>query len=268
MDRTAIGTAASLLAEHRLSGQPFAGFPEALAPPDEAAGYGIQSALHEALSARGQGARVGWKIGCTTSIMQRYLDIDHPCGGGIMASTLFEEEGRVAADHLRRPGVECEIAVRLGRDLTAAEAPFDRDAVRPAVDSFSAAIELVDDRYADWRALPAATLIADDFFARGAVVGAARRDWQELDLAGLGGEMWINGESVGQGRGRDILGHPLEALAWLANHLTVGAGSQAAGLAAGEVVLLGSLVQTVWLSPGDRVEVSLEGLGGASVTIG
>jgi 2-keto-4-pentenoate hydratase len=72
--------------------------------------------------------------------------------------------------------------------------------------------------------------------------------------------MAINGREVGQGRGGDILGHPLEALAWLAN----GMSSRGRSLADGELVLLGSVVQTVWVEQGDRVEIGIEGLGRAS----
>ena len=76
---------------------------------------------------------------------------------------------------------------------------------------------MVDDRYADYTTLGTPTLIADDFFNFGCVLGPAVTDWRELnlDLASIGGRMLINGEDVGQGRGSDILGHPLEALAWL-----------------------------------------------------
>ena len=73
--------------------------------------------------------------------------------------------------------------------------------------------------------------------------------------------MTVNGAEVGEGRGRDILGHPLEALTWLANLKAREGG----GLATGEIVMLGSVVETKWLMRGDRVEVEIESLGRASV---
>src|SRR3954471_19013999 len=69
-------------------------------------------------------------------------------------------------------GIECEIAVRLGRDLSPADAPFTADKVAEAVESYMPAIEVVDERYADWPHTEAPTLIADDFFAAGCVLGA------------------------------------------------------------------------------------------------
>jgi 2-keto-4-pentenoate hydratase len=85
----------------------------------------------------------------------------------------------------------------------------------------------------------------------------AVRDWRRLDLARLGGRMLINGEEVGRGRGAMVLGHPLEALAWLANSRA----ARGLGLRRGEFVFLGSLVETKWLRAGDEVRIEIEELG-------
>ena len=61
----------------------------------------------------------------------------------------------------------------------------------------------------------------------------------------------------GRGTGADVLGHPHNALAWLANHLA----DEGKGLHAGQIVLTGSLVKTVWLNAGDSVKMELDGLG-------
>jgi 2-oxo-3-hexenedioate decarboxylase/2-keto-4-pentenoate hydratase len=119
------------------------------------------------------------------------------------------------------------------------------------VSSVSAAIEIVEDRYVDYATLDTPTLIADDFFGAGCVLGEPRTDWQSLDLAAVEATMSINGEHVGNGVGFDILGHPLEALRWLA---TARAG-RGFPLRAGEFVLLGSLVQTNWVERGDEILV-------------
>ena len=67
----------------------------------------------------------------------------------------------------------------------------------------------------------------------------------------------INGKEAGRGTGADVLGHPHNALAWLANHLA----DEGKGLHAGQIVLTGSLVKTVWLNAGDSVKMELDGLG-------
>jgi 2-oxo-3-hexenedioate decarboxylase/2-keto-4-pentenoate hydratase len=74
--------------------------------------------------------------------------------------------------------------------------------------------------------------------------------------------MLINGVEVGRGVGADILGHPLDALAWLADNMA----SRGRALKAGEFVTLGSLVATNWVAAGDEVLIEVEGLGEARAT--
>ncbi|MGH6900723.1 MAG: 2-keto-4-pentenoate hydratase [Geminicoccaceae bacterium] len=260
MTPSAIERAAELLAQARRARQSFERLPEDCRPPDLAAAYAVQDAQHARLTAAGCGAIAGHKIGCTTPVMQRFLAIDHPCAGGVFAPTVHHERGTFRHGDFRHVGVECEIAVRLAHDLPAAGAPYDRAHVATAIGACMTAIEVVDDRYEDYRSLDTPTLVADDFFNAACVLGAPVETWRELDLAAIRGRMTINGAEVGAGNGGDILGHPLEALAWLAN-TRAAHGRQ---LQAGEFVLLGSVVETRWLEAGDLIEVAIDGLGGAS----
>ena len=260
MTPEAIAHAAALLCAARIERRRLDRLPEACRPVDEASAYAVQDALHARLTAACWGAQAGHKIGCTTPVMQRFLNIAHPCAGGVFAPTAQQERGAFRHANFLHVGVECEIAVRLAQDLPAARTPYDRHAFADAVGACMAAIEVVDDRYEDYRSLDTPTLIADDFFNAGCVLGAPVETWRELDLAALRGRMSINGVEVGTGRGGDILGHPLEALAWLANALA----ARGQHLKAGEVVLLGSVVETRWVERGDRVEIEIDGLGSAT----
>jgi 2-keto-4-pentenoate hydratase len=252
--------AAEIIATARRNRTPLQPLAGDAAPTDEAEGYRIQDAVHDLLEAD-LGARVGYKIGCTSAVMQEYLDIPHPCSGGVFAKGVHESGASLRARDFVRVGVECEIAVRLARDLPATEAPFTAEWVAEAVEAYLPAIEIVDDRYADWRTLGAPTLVADDFFAAGCVLGNPVARSSAPDLLQVVGRARINGVEVGQGTGADVLGHPHHALAWLANHLAADDKS----LRAGEIVLTGSLVQTVWLKAGDAVMMELSGLGAVEV---
>ena len=256
-----IGTAADEIARARLSHTPLAPLHPFLRPADEAAAYAVQAALHERLEPI-FGRRVGYKIACTTPVMQQYLGIHSPCSAGVFANGVHKSGVALRFDDYRRIGVECEIAVRLGRDIPGGEAPFTAEGVRDAVVEYMAAIELVDDRYVDWRTTDPPTLIADDFFAAGCVLGEPVTD--PGDPAGLVGTTTINGVEVGRGKGRDVMGHPLNALAWLATSLA-GRGRP---LRAGEIVLLGSLVETKWLARADHVVIDIAGLGRVEMTAG
>jgi 2-oxo-3-hexenedioate decarboxylase/2-keto-4-pentenoate hydratase len=248
--------AAKAVASARRDLLPLQALGPAVAPRDEAEGYRIQEAVHAVL-AQDVGPLVGYKIGCTSAVMQRYLGIPHPCGGGMFSRGVHSSGVSLRHSEFVRVGVECEIAVRLARDLTPTGAAFTADSVVDAIDAYHPAIEIVDDRYADWRTIGAPTLVADDFFAAGCVLGNAVPRAAAPDLLDVTGVAFINGVEVGRGTGADVLGHPHAALAWLANHLAAGRKS----LRAGQIVLTGSLVQTVWLNAGDKARMELSGLG-------
>ena len=260
MDQAAASKAAEILSRARARGARMDALPESARPMDEADAYQVQALVQQKLSG-GYGALAGHKIGCTTPVMQSYLGIDNPCAGGVYAPMTHRGEGGYSFDALRHPGVECEIAAMLGLDLPPSGAPYDRRSVETAVDSVMASIEVVDDRWHDYKAIDTPSLIADDFFGLGCVLGPPV-PLAGLDLADVRGGMAVNGEPVGAGRGGDIMGHPLEALAWLANSLA----QRGRGMVAGEFVSLGSLVQTVWVNKGDVVTIDIAGLGKATAT--
>ena len=249
--------AAAFLAQARLARTRMSGLPPELRPADVAGGYRVQDALHVALAHAGLGGRAGYKIGCTTPVMQRFLDIDHPCAGGVFGTRVFRDSVTLPFDALLHVGVETEIVVVLGRDLPPRGAPYTRDEVRAAVSAIAAAIEVVDDRWDDFKRVDTPTLIADDFFNDAAVLGPLRPFDPSLDLGALRGTTRVNGTEVGRGVGADVLGHPLNALAWLANHLA----ARGPGLRAGEFVSTGSVVETKWVALGDDAVIEVEGLG-------
>lgn len=255
--------AAARLLDQRLSLAPITDLPEPMRPKDESEGYRLQKVLNGLLTVAGMGEQVGHKIGCTTSVMQAFLEIPNPCAGRIFEKTVLRDGGRVPRSGFVKLGIECEIAVELARDLSPQRAPFTREGVASAVGAVMAAIEIVDDRYRDFRTLGVPTLIADDFFDSGCVLGEPVRDWRRLDLTGLAGATFINGREVGRGTGALVMGHPFEALAWLANSR---ARHGLDPIRAGEFVLLGSVVETKWLDAGDEVRIEIESLG--ALTLG
>ena len=186
--------------------------------------------------------------------MQTYIGISSPCGGAILERTLFEDGAKLDRTNFARLGVECELGIRLSGDLAGA---IDHRSARRAIASCFAAIELVDERYADYRSLGPPTLIADNFFGAGCILGPENAAFDPMLLDRVRAAMTINGQPAGEGSGRDILGHPLDAFLWLADN----AAARGRPLRAGEFVLLGSVVRTQWLAPADRVTIENDTFG-------
>lgn len=225
---------------------------------DEA--YAIQRIFQAIETARGRGAIVGYKIGLTTPVMQKLCGVDEPCYGAIFASEIHQQRAKISAHDYCRIGVETEIAFQLGSDLPRGG---DRSRIAPAIESAMASIELIEDLCFDYKRLDAAALVAGNVWNAGAVVGRPVAEWRGLDLAQVTARLSINGQEIGSGNGRDVMGHPLNALAWLADKLAA-AGTP---LRRGMVVLTGSMVPIQYPVAADRVLVEISGLGAAELAV-
>jgi 2-keto-4-pentenoate hydratase len=193
--------------------------------------------------------------------MQAYLGLSAPLAAA-MPDRLRRQPG-AKVEHARycRIGIECEIAMVLERPLGGGATIGDAVA---AVGTIHPAIELVDDRYGgDYTGFGVPAIAADFAFHAGFVLGEASHYWRRLDLDAVRGVTRANGKVMGEGLGRDVMGHPMASLAWLANRLAP-LGKR---IEAGQIVMTGSLPLPYWAAPGDTIEISLEGLGAVGLSI-
>lgn len=251
-------TAANLMRDHGEKRKliPFARDCGALELPDA---YAIQHAFVERLHSL-HGRRVGYKIGLTSKRMQQMCGVDHPVAGVVLEKRLLRSGASLRLSDFARLGIEFEICVRLGRTLAPRGKPYEMQDVADAVDAVAPAFELIDDRHSPYP-LDLLSLVADNAWNEGIVLGEWRKIWP--DLADARGTVECNGLTVDQGQGRDVLGHPLEPLRWLANHL----GTQGHTLHAGEIVSTGSLVTTRFPAAGEHYRFTVDGLGEVEIGV-
>ena len=232
-------------------------------PLDERRGYELQEYVNRIITGAGMGPVVGHKIGCTTPVMQEFLGIRNPCAGAIFNQTVRYGGVDIPRSGFVKIGIECEMAVEIGKDINPEDGPFTDIDIYSSVSGVMAAIEMVDDRYANYKSLGVPALIADNFFNSGCILGDPITKWQKLDLVGIKGRTVINGIEVGFGNGRAVMGNPLRALGWLVNSKR----SLGQKIKKGDFVLLGSLVETKWLDKGDNAFIEIEGLGRLEVNV-
>lgn len=235
----------------------FQNLPEAIAPKTVEEAYDVQEALCKLWEPR-SGSIAGRKIATTTKVMQQLMGIDHPCMGTIFASRIHRSPASVAKGNYVNVRVECELAVRLGRDLPRRQAPYTRQSVREAVAEIMAAFELIEDRHADYKSSKALSLIADNAWNGGIVIGPGAPPPTGLDLDGIPGRLKRNGKEEATGQTDD----PMGALAWLANL----AAERGQPISAGMHVITGSVITTVDIAPGERLDFALDGVGATSMT--
>jgi 2-keto-4-pentenoate hydratase len=235
----------------------FRNLPEAIAPGSVAEAYAAQAALVELWGPQ-LGPVAGLKIATTTRIMQELMGIDHPCMGTIFGARVYASPAVVCKADYINVRVECELAVRLACDLPTTAAPYTRESVRAAVAEIMPAFELIEDRFADYRATRALSLIADNAWNGGIVLGPAMALPAGLELDGIPGALERDGKRSDTGKTDD----PLGALAWLANQ----AAACGRPMTAGMVVITGSVIPTVDIAVGERLDFTLEGIGATSLT--
>jgi 2-keto-4-pentenoate hydratase len=252
--------AEALMDEHRrrVTFRPFAA---AAGIANVADAYAAQREyVRRQMQTRGIGT-AGYKIGLTTPRMQAMCGIGSPVAGVILADRVHASGASLALSAYGHAGLEFEIAVRLARDLRSEGRPLTLADVADAVDAVAPAVEIIDDRSADYRTLDALSLIADNAWNAGVVHGPFVRP--PADLASVEATVFADGVLVDRGFGRDVLGHPFHSVAWLAGHLA----ETGDVLRAGEIVMTGSLVTTKFPDRSLAYRYELTGLGAVELAV-
>lgn len=261
MNEDSIHQRAAELIEAHATRQPFRPFTGSAALPSLRAAYAVQRCYITRLATQLGSSIAGYKIGLTSPRMQAMCGIDSPIAGRVLAHRLLADGATLRRADYGRLGIEFEIGVQLARDLPATLAPHNYESVALAVAAVAPAVEVVDDRAAEYQGLDMCSLVADNAWNAGVILGAWQTPWP--DLAALLGIVERNGAELDRGYGRDVLGHPLHALTWLANHLA----ESGEGLRAGDVVATGSIVPTRFPAGAEHYRYSLQGLGEISFSV-
>lgn len=231
--------------------------PPQIMPEDERTAYKVQDAFLKKL-VRKQGPLAGYKIALTSPQILAQTGLKGPVYGPIRRKRVFHEKAKIRAGKWTRLGAELEIIFIMGSDVPAPKAmPYDKDTIAPFVGDARAGFELIEDRGADYTRLTVNGLIMDVGWNGGSLIGRHNKNWRKLDLANLNGAISFDGKEVRAGHSGDVLGHPLNALAWLANKL----GEHGKTLKKGAIVSSGSMVACQFVPPGSTATGKIEGLG-------
>ncbi len=253
-----VAAAATLLADARRHGRPIDALPEAAAPRDLIEALAIQDALAKHIG----GVTIGWKIGATQRGLQAKLGLTHPFYGRIFAGTV-RATGCEISGATGQPILEAELAIRVARHFDPSRADWSAQSVAIAVEDVVPCIEINRPSFRDPFAMRGIDVIADNGSNAGLVLGAPIADWRGLDLAAIAVVFRVGGVERARGIGANVMGHPFEALAWLANDRA----RRGTPLAGGDIVATGSLMGFVAAKPGDVAEADFAGHGMVRCTI-
>ncbi len=200
------------------------------------------------------GRRIGHKIGLTSEAVQSWLGVSEPDFGGLLEDMLIPDGGVAPVSRLLQPRVEAEIAFVLSADLDMA-AITSAD-VLSATAFLLPALEIIDSRIANWT-IKYQDTIADNASSGLFVLGSTPVDPRGVSLGLAGMVMRQNGQVSSTGAGAACLGHPLNAVTWLANTMR----KLGQPLRRGEIILSGALGPVCDVRAGDEVEAHIAHLG-------
>ena len=218
--------------------------------------YAVQDNLVRGWTGGRAAAVAGYKVGLTSPAMQAMCGISSPIYGRILRDTVLPSGAEVPLAAHGRLGIEFEIAVRLNQDIDAGGAHARTlSGLGRLVDAICPALELIDDRDADYQCLDGPSIVANNSWNAGVVLGT----WQKLpaDLAQRGGRTYRDGAHVSQGRVGDALGNPLESVRWLLAELA----GHGISLPAGSIIMTGSIVQTCFPEHRENWRFEVDGMG-------
>lgn len=235
--------------------------PEGLSAAD---GECSRAKFNRLLEAR-LGKPVGYKAGLTNPAVQQRFGADAPVWGVLYGPMLLANGAVVEAAFGARPLFEADLLVRVADEaINRAQTPED---VLRAIDQVIPFIELPD-LVVQAPAPPklnGAAITAINVGARLGVLGTP------IAVAAGGGQAGLanalrdfvavvkgDGAEIDRGKGSDVLGHPLNAVVWLARDMA----RSGAALKKGDLVSLGSFSRLLPPKAGLAVEVVYQGLPG------
>jgi 2-keto-4-pentenoate hydratase len=188
----------------------------------------------------------GWKVARTNEELMREAGLTEPAYGPIFAEFIQETGHEYAAGAATVRAIECEFAVRLGKDLPASGAPYTTEQAAEAIATMHPAVEITGQRFAtrDKIGRPGTTM---DFAGNFSFVfGKGVADWRKFDLPNHPVKHIIDGEVIKESTGANVLGNPLNSVSWLANKLA----TRGLELKAGDWISTGAATGPIWVEAG------------------
>lgn len=209
--------------------------------------------------AASHGKVVGYKAGLTNPAVQKRFGTTSPVRGVLLEKMLLDDGAEVPAKFGVIPIFEADLVVVVKDEgINQAKSPAE---VIKHLSSIRPFIELPDLVTAKEQPLSAAIITSFNVGARLGVLGKPIA--ATPDLVDALGKMTVvmrdqDGKELARVPGAAILGHPLNAVVWLAQDVAQSGGR----LRAGDILSLGSFTAPNFTKPGTKVTVTYEGLPG------
>ena len=224
--------------------------------PDADSAYAVQEAVAQALGWLEAGRPQYWKSGGAS----RQATLTH---APLDPAGVRQSPADFSDLHLNSPGIEAEIALRIGSEVSAEQAAgLSIEGARDLVDGMAVSVELVASRWLEAGDAPA-LLRQADFLSHGALALGEWQPFKPRDWWAQACDLRVNDGPVLRGVGGHTLADPAWGLSVWLKHVT----RHGVSLPAGSVVTTGAWLSQAGLRPGDRASVAFAGLGSVTVQL-
>ncbi len=253
-----VSDAANWLYESRQKRTVHDNLPNTCYPETAELAYMVQGQLVSKLIDCRNSKIIGYKIGCTNRQVMQLLGTDNPFYGRILSASTYVSDVQLCASEFTHRIVEAEFMLVMDSDLPHSKTQHSAETIKPFIHALIPAIEIVDHRFTDFTTVGANALIADNGIHAVSILGKLDHDkWKCMNLAKQKARLFVNGRLKETGSGANVLGNPLNAMAWLGNHLQ----SRGKTLHEGDMVSTGALCPVYDALAGDRISVDFDELG-------
>jgi 2-keto-4-pentenoate hydratase len=221
-------------------------------PNDILEAYAIQNEYMNLRVKNNSDSFSGYKIAFTTDVMQKRFGMDQPAYARILTSNVFESPHYFNSADFGRLGVECEIAITIGKDISLKSDEINKNIVFDSVESVALSFEIIDPGQNKIESLSVFDIIATNIAGAGVLRGNQIKNWQNIDIPNSKCQLMIDGQTIGTGYGKDVDGHPVLPIIWLAKKLS----DQGSYLKAGDIVVTGSMIAPTFLGNKDATGAS------------
>lgn len=224
--------------------------------------YAIQSAWKNIKLQEGR-TIIGHKIGLTSKVMQRAMNISESDFGFLLDDMVFEDGSTIDTADFLDPRIEVELAFILKKDLSGPDVTlFDvlnaTDYVIPALELIAARSFRVDPETGYKRTIR--DTISDNAANGGIIMGGLPMKPDGIDLRWVSALLYKNGIIEDSGVAAAVLNHPAKGIAWLAKKYA----NFGLSLKAGEIILAGSFTSPIKVKSGDTIHADFREMGSIS----
>ena len=252
-----ISQAAEFLINNRRLDQVADTLPSELQPTNWEEAYATQQVLVDQLVAEHGGQLVGYKIAATNPVAQEMLGVDGPLFGRLLSAFVHAAPVELSANDFQTRVLEPEYSFQMKEDVPTDEQDFTAESIAGYVAGVLPSIEIVNHHFTNLKQAGGMVLVCDNAIHGAWLHGEAHKSWADLDMINTEIQLLANGQLDSTGNGTNVLEHPLNALAWLANELPK-FGLQ---LSAGDYVTTGLTTKVFAATAGDQITADFGSLG-------